>query len=76
MVKTTVKQVVPLQPIEVHSGANIPLQPMDDPTPEQVAVPKGGCNPMESLHWSRLLAGAVDPWREEPTLEHICWQAL
>ena len=24
----------------------------------------------------RLLPGPVDPWREEPTLEQVCWQGL
>ena len=36
VVKTMVKQVVPLQPVEVHGGAHIHLQPVEDPTPEQV----------------------------------------
>lgn len=31
---------------------------------------------MRSLCWSRLETGPVDPWREEPTLEEICWQDL
>ncbi|GAB0208171.1 mitochondrial enolase superfamily member 1 [Grus japonensis] len=47
------------------------LQPMEDPTPEQVETPEGGCGPVGSLHWSRLLAGPVDPWREEPTPEQV-----
>ena len=34
--KTMVRQAVPLQPMEVHSGADIHLQPMEDPTLEQV----------------------------------------
>ncbi|KAK4825007.1 hypothetical protein QYF61_022953 [Mycteria americana] len=50
-----------LQPMEVSSGADIHLQPMEDPTPEQGHAPKGGCDPMGSPHWSRLLAGPVDP---------------
>ena len=29
---------------------------------------------MGSLRWSRLLAGPGDPWREEPTLQQVCWQ--
>ena len=29
---------------------------------------------MGSPSWSRLLAGPVDPWREEPTLEQVYWQ--
>ena len=34
--KTMVRQVVPLQPMKVHGGASIHLQPVEDPTPEQV----------------------------------------
>ena len=58
-----VRQVVPLQPMEVHGGADIHLQPMEDPTLEQVDVPEGSCDPMESPCWSRLLSAAVAPWR-------------
>ncbi|GAB0189092.1 AN1-type zinc finger protein 5-like [Grus japonensis] len=76
MVKTMVRQAVPLQPMEYDRGAEIPLQPMEDPMPEQVEAPEGGCDPMGSPRCSRLLAGPVDPWREEPTLEQVCWQAL
>ncbi|GAB0203478.1 acid sphingomyelinase-like phosphodiesterase 3b [Grus japonensis] len=85
--KTMVRQTVPLQPVEVHGGADIHLQPvevhggadihlqpMEDPTPEQVETPEGGCDPVGSLHWSKLLAGPVAPWREEPRLEQVCWQ--
>ncbi|GAB0179552.1 AN1-type zinc finger protein 5-like [Grus japonensis] len=71
-----VKQAVPLQPMEVGGGADIHLQPVEDPTPEQVDAPEGSCDPMGSLHWSRLLAGPVAPWREEPTPEQVCWQDL
>ncbi|GAB0190217.1 acid sphingomyelinase-like phosphodiesterase 3b [Grus japonensis] len=59
--KTMVKQAVPLQPMEVHSGADIHLQPVEDPTPEQVDVSEGGCDSVESLHWSRLLSGPMSP---------------
>ncbi|GAB0195077.1 zinc finger and BTB domain-containing protein 5 [Grus japonensis] len=38
---------------------------MEDPTPEQVETPEGGCDPVGNLHWSRLLAGAMASWREE-----------
>ena len=37
--KTTVKQVVPLQPMEDYGGADIHLQPVKDPTPEQMEMP-------------------------------------
>jgi len=36
MGKTTVRQAVPLQPMEVHGDADLHLQPMEDPTLEQV----------------------------------------
>ncbi|GAB0179406.1 hypothetical protein GRJ2_000405900 [Grus japonensis] len=72
--KTMVRQAVPLQTMEVNGGADIHLQPVGDPMPEQVDAPKGGCDPVESPHWSRLLAGPVALWREEPMLEQVCWQ--
>jgi len=34
--KTMVRQAVPLQSMEAHGGADLHLQPVDDPTPEQV----------------------------------------
>ncbi|GAB0179988.1 hypothetical protein GRJ2_000464100 [Grus japonensis] len=67
MEKTMVGQAVPLQPMEVNGGADIHLQPMEDPTLEQVDAPKGGCDPMGSSRWSRLLAAPVDHGR--PMLE-------
>ncbi|PKU32359.1 hypothetical protein llap_17337 [Limosa lapponica baueri] len=76
MVKTMVRQAVPLQPIEVNSGADIHLQLVEDPTPEHADAPKGGCDSVGSSLWSRLLAGPVAPWREEPTLEQVCRQDL
>jgi len=36
VVKTTVRQAVTLQSVDVHGGANLYMQPMEDPTPEQV----------------------------------------
>ncbi|GAB0201157.1 AN1-type zinc finger protein 5-like [Grus japonensis] len=71
MVKTMVRQAVALWPMEVVGGTNIHLTPVEDPTLEQVDAPKGGCDPMGSLRWSRLLAGPAAPWREEPTLEQV-----
>ena len=60
MEKTMVRQAVPLQPMEDDSGADIHLQPVEDPTPEQVDAPKEGRGPVGSLRWSRLLAGPVE----------------
>ena len=34
MMKTMVRQAVALQPAEVHGGADIHLQSLEDPTPE------------------------------------------
>jgi len=39
-------------------------------------MPEGGCDPMRSLRWSRLLPGPVNPWSEKPTQEQVCWQGL
>ena len=36
--KTMVRQAVLLQPMEVHGGADIHLQPGEDPMPEQVGA--------------------------------------
>ncbi|KAK4829703.1 hypothetical protein QYF61_006078 [Mycteria americana] len=44
-----VRQAVPLQPMEVHGGADIHLQPVEDPMLEQVDVPEGGCDPRGKL---------------------------
>jgi len=38
MLKTMVRQAVPLQSKEVHGGADIHLHPMKDPTLEQVGA--------------------------------------
>ncbi|KAJ7424985.1 hypothetical protein BTVI_04248 [Pitangus sulphuratus] len=54
MVKTMVRQVVL-------------LQPMEDPILEKVDVPEGGCVLIENPHWSRFLEGLMDLWTEEPT---------
>ncbi|GAB0178086.1 AN1-type zinc finger protein 5-like [Grus japonensis] len=56
-----VRQAVPLQPMVVDGGADIHLQSMEDPMLEQVEAPEGGCDPVGSLRWSRLLAGPVNP---------------
>ncbi|PKU40377.1 hypothetical protein llap_9308 [Limosa lapponica baueri] len=53
MVKTMVKQAVPLHG-EVHGGADINRQSMEDPSLGQVDTQKRGCDPMETPHWSRI----------------------
>jgi len=74
VMKTMVRQAVPLQPMEVHGGADIHLQPVEGTPRQSRWMPEGSCDPMERPCWSRLLAGPADPWREEPTLEQVCWQ--
>ncbi|KAK4830527.1 hypothetical protein QYF61_011506 [Mycteria americana] len=70
VVKTMVRQGVALQPMEVHGRADIHLQPVEDPMPEQVDVPEGGCDHMESLGWSSLFLKDCTPWKG-PTLEQF-----
>ncbi|OPJ89816.1 hypothetical protein AV530_017824 [Patagioenas fasciata monilis] len=60
MAKTMVRQAVPLKPMDVHSGADIHLQPMEEPMVEQVDGPEAGCDLVENPHWSGLLAGPVE----------------
>jgi len=76
MMKTMVRQVVPLQPMEVHSGADLHLQPMEGTPCQSRWMPEGACDPVGNLRWSRFLPGPVALWREEPTLEQVCWQGL
>ncbi|GAB0185546.1 structural maintenance of chromosomes protein 6 [Grus japonensis] len=66
-----VRQAVPLQPMEVNGGADTHLQPVEDPMPEQVEAPEGGCDPVGSPCWSKLLAGSVALWTEEPRRSRI-----
>jgi len=61
---------IPLQPMEktmeADGAADLHPQPMENPKPEQVNAPEGGCDPSGSPRWSRLLAGPADLWKEEP----------
>jgi len=74
--KTVVRQAVPLQPMEVHSGADLHLQPMEGTPRWSRWMPEGGCDPVGSLCWSRLLPGPVASCKEKPMLEQVCWQDL
>jgi len=53
MEKTMVRQALPLQPIEVHGGADIHLQPMEDLMLEQVDASEEGFDSVESLRSQR-----------------------
>ncbi|OPJ68107.1 hypothetical protein AV530_011509 [Patagioenas fasciata monilis] len=57
--------------MEVHSGVDLYPHPLKEHTPEQKDVLEGGCDPVESSHWSRLLVGPVTPWKEKPTLAYL-----
>ena len=75
MVKTMVRQAVPLQPMEVNGGAGIHLQPVEDPSWSRWMCLKEAVTP-----W-RAHAGAGScqhlwPCGEEPMLEQVCWQDL
>jgi len=76
MMKTMVGQIVPLQSKEVHGEADIHLQPVVGTPCQSRWMPEGGHDPVGSLHWSGLLLGPADPWREEPMPEQVCWQGL
>ncbi|GAB0179861.1 hypothetical protein GRJ2_000451400 [Grus japonensis] len=56
-----VRQAVPLRPMEDGGGADIHLQPMKDPSPEQVDVLERGCDPVGSPRWSRFAGRTCDP---------------
>jgi len=62
VVKIMMRQAVALQPMKVHGGADIHLQPVENPTPEQ--VPGRTCGLMERGAQARagLLAGLVTLW--------------
>ena len=56
--KTMVRQAVPLQPREVHGGADLHLQPGEDPTPDQMGSrrrlgPRGKPT-LEQVFWQDL----------------------
>lgn len=62
VMKTMVMQVIPLQPVEDRGKTNIHLQPMKDPTLEQVMCPEGSCSPQKA----HARAGSwqdLKPWR-------------
>ncbi|KAK4828288.1 hypothetical protein QYF61_024953 [Mycteria americana] len=58
-----------LTPMDVNGGADIHLQPMEDPMLEQVDTPKGGCDPGTTLEQS-VPERLVTPWKG-PMLEQL-----
>jgi len=56
-----VGQTVSLQPMEVHGGADIYLQPMKGTPRRSRWMPEGRCEPVGNLCWSRLLGRSCGP---------------
>lgn len=56
-------EIVPLQSMKVHGGANSHLQPREKLILEYRDVPKGRFDLVKSLQKSRLLARPVALWR-------------
>ncbi|RMC16425.1 hypothetical protein DUI87_06754 [Hirundo rustica rustica] len=55
-------------PWRVHGGAEIRLQPIEEPTLEQVDAQRW-LQPHGKSHWNGVLSGPVAPWGEELVLE-------
>ncbi|GAB0209697.1 potassium/sodium hyperpolarization-activated cyclic nucleotide-gated channel 1 [Grus japonensis] len=68
---------IPLQPVEKTIVKQaVALQPVEDPTVEQVDAPEGGCDFMErSPCWSSLFLKDCSPW-EGLTLEKFMEDCL
>jgi len=49
VMKTMVRQAVPLQSMEVHSGADLHLQPVEGTPRWSRWMPEEGCDPVGSL---------------------------
>jgi len=73
--KTTVTQVVPLQPMKVHSGADIHIAAYDGPHTTAVGCTLKEAPDRESPRWSMLLAAAT-ALGEKPMQEQVFWQDL
>jgi len=71
MMKTMVRQVAPLQSMEVHGGADIHLSSVKGTPHWSKWMPEGGSDPVGRPHWCRLLSGPADPWRLEAMLEQV-----
>ncbi|KAM6272131.1 uncharacterized protein M6G45_003315 [Spheniscus humboldti] len=56
-------------PMEVHSGADMHLQPVEDPMPEQVDVPEGSCDPCGEPALEQAPVSSCGPMRGDPTLQ-------
>jgi len=74
--KTVVRQAVPPKPMDVHSGADIHLQPVEGTPCQRRWMPEGSYDPVGSPHRSRFLPGPADPWREEPMPEKVLLAGL
>jgi len=68
--KTMVKQAVPLQPMEVRSGADLHLQPVERTPSQSRWMPEGGSDPVGSPHRSKFAGRACEPMGD------TCWSSL
>ncbi|KAJ7424992.1 hypothetical protein BTVI_04193 [Pitangus sulphuratus] len=71
MMKTMVEQVVPLQPMNVHGGAEIHLQSMEEPHAGANGCPKEAVTSGEAHAGTGSLQGPAGLWRQDPTLEQV-----
>jgi len=70
VVKTVVRQAVPLQPMEVHSGADNHPQTMEDLMEEQIDVPRGDLTLEQAPGKTCVRVERAAP------PEQVCWQDL
>ena len=76
MVKPMVRQAVPLQPMEVNSGADIPPAACGGPHTGAGGCLKEAVTPWEAHTGAGSWQDLQTPWREEPRLQQVCWQDL
>ncbi|GAB0206221.1 hypothetical protein GRJ2_003087700 [Grus japonensis] len=74
-------QVVPLQSMEVNGGADIHLKPVEDPTPEQVDMPRRKLQPMkkspsmqEQVFWQDLWPMGDPRWSNLFLMDCTPWK--
>lgn len=55
-----------------HGAAEITLQLVKNFMSQKGDVPQGGCDPMGSLHWNKLIGRTCGPMNHYGTMEHLC----
>ncbi|RMC12383.1 hypothetical protein DUI87_09898 [Hirundo rustica rustica] len=64
---------VPVQPMDTHDGAEIHLQPMEEPTLKKMDARTKSVTPWETCAGAGSRQG---PLRKKPMLEQVSWQDL